>query len=185
MPKKVPVMFLSGSFAVTLQCSHQCDHSVPGSEILKEPKQCPKDVLKQYICSVLGVFLQCTTFGKIWGNSGNTASTFQMFQVLQFSWHVLAVSGIDFRNLFLSVIFPTFTLLPSVFICIEHSHDSHNLQTWPGHRVLYPETVCGQQVDVIREHEAVPLLAYAGTLELPLHGPPLPPVYTMTPATDN
>src|SRR6201992_1263360 len=28
-------MFPSGSFAVTLQCSHQCDHSVPGSENLK------------------------------------------------------------------------------------------------------------------------------------------------------
>src|ERR1700753_2058071 len=71
------------------------------------------------------------------------------------------------------------------FIRIEHSHDSHDLQTWPGHRVLYPETVCGQQVDVIHEHEVVPLLAYAGTLDLPLHGPLLPPAYTMTPATDN
>ena len=64
-------------------------------------------------------------------------------------------------------------------------HDFHDPQTWPGHRVLYPEMIYGQQVDVIREHEAVPLLAYAGTLELPLHGPPLPPVYTMTPATNN
>src|ERR1700755_1201113 len=35
-------MFLSGSFAVTLQCSHQCDHSVPGLEILKEPRDVPK-----------------------------------------------------------------------------------------------------------------------------------------------
>src|ERR1700753_1394008 len=85
-------MFLSGSFAVNLQCSHQCDHSVPGLEILKEPKGCTKDVPNQYICSVLGVFLQCNAFGKIWGNFGNTASTFQMFQVSQFSWHVLAVS---------------------------------------------------------------------------------------------
>src|ERR1700753_1589176 len=92
-------MFLSGSFAVTLQCSHQCDHSVPGLEILKEPKGCTKDVPNQYICSVLGVFLQCTAFGKIWGNSGNTASTFQMFQVLQFSWHVLAVSP-EFPQIF-------------------------------------------------------------------------------------
>src|SRR6201992_4350615 len=57
-------MFLSGSFAVTLQCSHQCDHSVPGLEILKEPKRCTKDVPNWYICSVLGVFLQCTAFGK-------------------------------------------------------------------------------------------------------------------------
>src|ERR1700753_2685751 len=73
----------------------------------------------------------------------------------------------------------------SVFIRIEHSHDLHDPQTWPGHRVLYPEMVCRQQVDVIHEHEAVPLLAYAGTLELPLHGPPLPPVHTMTPATNN
>src|ERR1700753_149231 len=68
-------MFPSGSFAVTLQCSHQCDHSVPGLEILKEPKRCTKDVPNQYICSVLGVFLQCTAFGKIWGHSGDTAST--------------------------------------------------------------------------------------------------------------
>src|ERR1700753_1186581 len=60
-------MFLSGSFAVTLQCSHQCDHSVPGLEILKEPKRCTKDVPHQYICSVLGVFLQCTAFGEILG----------------------------------------------------------------------------------------------------------------------
>ena len=95
------------------------------------------------------------------------------------------MSGIDFQNLFLLVISPTFTLLLSVFIRIKHSHNSHDLQTWPGHCVLYPKTVCGQQVDVIRKHEAVPLLAYAGTLELPLHGPPLPPVYMMTPATDN
>src|ERR1700753_146766 len=57
-------MFLSGSFAVTLQCSHQCDHSVPGLEILGEPKGCTKDVPNQYICSVLGVFLQCTALGK-------------------------------------------------------------------------------------------------------------------------
>src|ERR1700753_3220809 len=85
-------MFLSGSFAVNLQCSHQCDHSVPGLEILKEPKGCTKDVPNQYICSVLGVFLQCTAFGKICGNSGDTASTFQMLQVFQFSWHVLAMS---------------------------------------------------------------------------------------------
>src|ERR1700753_1280791 len=92
-------MFLSGSFAMTLQCSHQCDHSVPGLEILKEPKQCPKDVPHQYICSVLGVFLQCTAFVKIWGNSGNTASTFQMFQVLLFSWHVLTVSP-EFPQIF-------------------------------------------------------------------------------------
>src|ERR1700753_4314556 len=76
-PKKVPVMFLSGSFAVALQCSHQCDHSVPGLEIWKEPKGCTKDVPNRYICSVLGVFLQCTAFGKIWGNSGDTASTCQ------------------------------------------------------------------------------------------------------------
>src|ERR1700753_561188 len=60
-------MFLSGSFAVTLQCSHQCDHSVPGLEILKEPKGCTKHVPHQYICSVLGVFLQCTAFGEILG----------------------------------------------------------------------------------------------------------------------
>src|ERR1700753_2954151 len=85
-------MFPSGSFAVTLQCSHQCDHSVPGLEILKEPKQCTKDVPNRYICSVLGVFLQCTTFGTIWGNSGDTASTFQMYPDLQFFWDVLAVS---------------------------------------------------------------------------------------------
>ena len=51
--------------------------------------------------------------------------------------------------------------------------------------MFYTLKQSAQQVDVIREHEAVPLLAYAGTLELPLHGPPLPPVYTMTPATDN
>src|ERR1700753_1958214 len=92
-------MFPSGSFAVTLQCSHQCDHSVPGLEILKEPKRCTKDVPNQYICSVLGVFLQCTAFGKIWGHFGDTASTFQMFQVLQFSWHVLAVSP-EFPQIF-------------------------------------------------------------------------------------
>src|SRR6201987_2735269 len=30
----MPVMFLSGSFAVTLQCSHQCDHC-QDSQILK------------------------------------------------------------------------------------------------------------------------------------------------------
>src|ERR1700759_4984835 len=107
-------MFPSGSFAVTLQCSHQCDHSVPGLEILKEPKGCTKDVPNQYICSVLGVFLQCTAFGKMWGNSGNTASTFQMFQVLQFSWHVLAVS-------------PEF---PKSGTLQEHSQDTANVLIW-------------------------------------------------------
>src|ERR1700753_2874987 len=132
-------MFLSGSFAVTLQCSHQCDHSVPGLEILKEPKRCTKDVPHQYICSVLGVFLQCTAFGKIWGNSGNTASTFQMFQVLQFSWHVLAVSpefpqkqytavsGIDFRNLFFRLFYLTFHI-PSLYF---HSYRTQSRPSRP------------------------------------------------------
>src|SRR6201992_312804 len=92
MPKKVPVMLLSGSFAVTLQCSHQCDHSVPGSENLKGTKamyqRCSKSVHLQCPRSVPAVYC----FGKIWGTSGNTASTFQMSQVLLFSCHVLAMS---------------------------------------------------------------------------------------------
>src|SRR6201992_3323905 len=46
-------------------------------KIMKEPKRCTKDVPDQYICSVLGVFLQCIVFWKIGGNSGDTASTCQ------------------------------------------------------------------------------------------------------------
>src|SRR6201992_305633 len=92
-------MFPSGSFAVTLQCSHQCDHSVPGSENLKRTQamyqRCSKSVHLQCPGSVPAVY----RFGKILGNSGNTASTFQMFQVLQFSWHVLAVSP-EFPQIF-------------------------------------------------------------------------------------
>src|ERR1700755_2656899 len=63
-------MFLSGSLAVTLHCFHQFDDSVPGLENLKRTKG-------MYQREIL-VF--------------DTASTFQMFQVLRFSWHVLAVS---------------------------------------------------------------------------------------------
>src|SRR6201992_3803652 len=76
-------MFLSGSFAVTLQCSHQCDHSVPGLKILKEPKRWTKDVLNQYIYSVLGVFLQCSAFGKIWGHCKHMPGKLQNLEHLK------------------------------------------------------------------------------------------------------
>src|ERR1700753_3068541 len=40
-------------------------------------KESTSDVPEWLICSDFAVFLQCTTFGKIWGNSGDTASTCQ------------------------------------------------------------------------------------------------------------
>src|ERR1700753_1414235 len=59
-------MFPSGSFAVALQCSHQCDHSVPGLEILKEPSNVPK----MFQISTFAVSWECSCsvplLGKFW-----------------------------------------------------------------------------------------------------------------------
>src|ERR1700755_2324329 len=63
-------MFPSGSFAVTLQCSHQCDHSVPGLENLKRTKvmyqRCSKSVHLQCPGSVPAVYRFWENLGKFW-----------------------------------------------------------------------------------------------------------------------
>src|ERR1700753_1524434 len=107
-------MFLSGSFAVTLQCSHQCDHSVPGLEILKEPKRCTKDVPNWYICSVLGVFLQCPTFGKFGEFLGTLQAHFKCSKFYSFPGMCLQCP----QN------FPKF---PKSGTLQEHSQDTANV----------------------------------------------------------
>src|ERR1700753_954849 len=67
-------MFLSGSFAVTLQCSHQCDHSVPGLEILKEPR----DVPKMFQISTFAVFWECPCSVSLLGKFGEILGTLQV-----------------------------------------------------------------------------------------------------------
>src|SRR6201992_580517 len=63
-------MFPSGSFAVTLQCSHQCDHSVPGTENLKRTKamyqKCSKSVHLQCPGSVPAVYCFWESLGTFW-----------------------------------------------------------------------------------------------------------------------
>src|SRR6201992_4001972 len=63
-------MFLSGSFAVTLQCSHQCDHRVPSSENLKGTQamyqRCSKSVHLQCPGSVPAVYCFWENLGKFW-----------------------------------------------------------------------------------------------------------------------
>src|ERR1700753_1524435 len=110
-------MFLSGSFAVTLQCSHQCDHSVPGLEILKEPKRCTKDVPNWYICSVLGVFLQCTAFGKF----GEILGTLQAH----------ARKTVKFGTFEMCLQCPQkFPKFPKGGTLQEHSQDTANVPIW-------------------------------------------------------
>src|ERR1700755_3604267 len=63
-------MFPSGSFAVTLQGSHQCDHSVPGLENLKGTKvmyqRCSKSVHLQCPGSLPAVYRFWENLGKFW-----------------------------------------------------------------------------------------------------------------------
>src|ERR1700753_2874984 len=66
-------MFLSGSFAVNLQCSHQCDHSVPGLEILKEPR----DVPKMFHISTFAVSWECSCSVLLLGKFGEILGTLQ------------------------------------------------------------------------------------------------------------
>src|SRR6201995_4837571 len=63
-------MFPSGSFAVTLQCSHQCDHSVLGSENLKRTQamyqRCSEPVHLRCPGSVPAVYHFWEKLGKFW-----------------------------------------------------------------------------------------------------------------------
>ena len=91
-PKKVLLVFLSGSFemyfvmfpAVWSQCSQPV-----------KLKMNQNGVLEMFLSGTSRMSWHFrpwwTTFGKIWGNFGNTASTFKMFPVFWFPWHVLAV----------------------------------------------------------------------------------------------
>src|ERR1700753_4269532 len=64
--------------------------------------------------STFTVSWECSCSVPLLVKSGDTASTFQMFQVLQFSWHVLAVS-------------PDFTKSGTLQ---EHSQDTVNVLIW-------------------------------------------------------
>src|SRR6201992_4363431 len=63
-------MFPSGSFAVTLQCSHQCDHSVPGLEIFERTKgmyqRCSESVHLRCPGSVPAAYRFWDNLGKFW-----------------------------------------------------------------------------------------------------------------------
>src|ERR1700753_1414239 len=65
-------MFPSGSFAVTLQCSHQCDHSVPGSENFERTKamyqRCSRSVHLQCPESVPAVYRFLGNLWEFWGH---------------------------------------------------------------------------------------------------------------------
>src|ERR1700753_4452343 len=65
-------MFPSGSFAVTLQCSHQCDHRVLGLENLKRTQamyqRCSESVHLQCPGSVPAVYRFWENLGEFWGH---------------------------------------------------------------------------------------------------------------------
>src|ERR1700753_1253502 len=96
------------------------------------------------------------------------------------------VSGLWFFEPFIFAIFPTnytpFSLFLPHYLCPPPFTTSRRGQDFISYTL---ETVYGQQVAVIHEQEAVPLLVYTGTLDLPPLGPLLPPIDMKTPATDN
>src|ERR1700759_3310128 len=111
-------MFLSGSFAVTLQCSHQCDHSVPGSEIFERTKvmyqRCSRSVHLQCPGSVPAVYRFWENLGKFWGHCKHISNVpiFAVFLVCAFS--VPRIS-------------PNF---PKSGTLQEHSQDTANVLIW-------------------------------------------------------
>ncbi|KAF9643138.1 hypothetical protein BDM02DRAFT_3132630 [Thelephora ganbajun] len=84
-PRKVPVMFLSGSFKGLFVMSQvvqlQCSQSV-------KLKMSQNHVPEMFLSGIFGMSLKFrsryTTFGKFSGNSGDIARTFKMFPVFQF-----------------------------------------------------------------------------------------------------
>src|ERR1700753_3169396 len=118
MPKKVPVMFLSGSFAVNLQCSHQCDHSVPGSENLKRTKamyqRCSKSVHLQCPGSVPAVYHPCENWVKFWEHCKHISNVQSFAVFLACACSVPRIS-------------PNF---PKGGTLQEHSQDTANVLIW-------------------------------------------------------
>src|SRR6201992_2170791 len=104
-------MFPSGSFAVALQCSHQCDHSVPGLEILKEPSNVPK----MFQISTFAVSWECSCsvplLGKFWGHCKQMPGKLQNLEHLKCACSVPRIS-------------PNF---PKSGTLQEHSQDTANV----------------------------------------------------------
>src|ERR1700753_460259 len=111
-------MFLSGSFAVTLQCSHQCDHSVPGSENLKRTQamyqRCSKSVHLQCPGSVPAVYRFWENLGKFWGHCKHMPGKLQNLEHLKCACSVPRIS-------------PNF---PKGGTLQEHSQDTVNVLIW-------------------------------------------------------
>src|SRR6201992_2809574 len=107
-------MFLSGSFAVTFQCSHQCDHSVPGLEILKEPKGCTQSVHLQCPGSVPAVYCFWENLGKFWEHCKHVSNVPSFAVFLACACSVPRIS-------------PTFTKCGTLQ---EHSQDTANVLIW-------------------------------------------------------
>ena len=91
-PKKVPVMFLSGSFkeffavspVMGLQCSHPVKFKMSQNSV---PEMTQRGTFKMYPSGPP----QYTTFGKNPGHFGKMLGSFKVFPVFQFSRHFLAV----------------------------------------------------------------------------------------------
>src|ERR1700753_3283539 len=107
-------MFPSGSFAVTLQCSHQCDHSVPGSENLKRTQamyqRCSKSVHLQCPGSVPALYRFWEILGTLQAHDRETGKTGRFEMCLQFSQN-----------------FPKFSQSGTLQ---EHSQDTANVLIW-------------------------------------------------------
>src|ERR1700759_904656 len=124
-------MFPSGSFAVTLQCSHQCDHSVPGLENLKRTKvmhqRCSKSVHLQCPGSVSAVYCFWENFGKFWEHCKHISNVSSFAVFLACACSVPRISPnfpksstlcqeLIFKTFFFRLFSQPFTLLPSIFI---------------------------------------------------------------------
>src|SRR6201992_4228770 len=111
-------MFSSGSFAVTLQCSHQCDHSVPGSENLKRTKvmyqKCSKSVHLQCPGSVPAVYRLWENLGKFWEHCKHISNVPSFAVFLACACSVPRIS-------------PNF---PKGGTLQEHSQDTANVLIW-------------------------------------------------------
>src|SRR6201992_1003938 len=111
-------MFPSGSFAVTLQCSHRCDHSVLGSENLKRAnamyQRCSKSVHLQCPGSVPAVYCFWENLGKFREHCKHMPGK------LQNSEHSKCTCSV-------SRISPNFTKSGTLQ---EHSQDTANVLIW-------------------------------------------------------
>src|ERR1700753_4020780 len=111
-------MFPSGSFAVTLQCSHQCDHSALGLKNLKGTKamcqRCSKSVHLQCPGSVPAVYHFCENLGKFWDHCKHMPGKLQYLDHLKCACSVPRIS-------------PN---CPKSGTLQEHSQDTANVLIW-------------------------------------------------------